>query len=98
LDENDDPSLLYISGYKLINKPKHASAHGGLITYVLDKYRHEILFSTSSPDNWEGILLRLSRPGIRDVLVGNVYRPPKMLNADLASGQVRCMSPAMSKM
>ena len=85
LNENDDTFLLPLNGYKLINKTKHASAHGGLITYVLDEYKHEILFSTPKQENWECMLLKLSKPGMRDVLVGNVYRPPRMLNADLAN-------------
>ena len=83
LGDQDDPSLLALNGYDMICKPKHASAHGGLITYVHETLRHEIIYSTARNETWEGLIVKVSQYDSNDVIVGNVYRPPRMLNDDI---------------
>ena len=83
LSDNDDYSLLSLENYTLISKSKHASAHGGLITFVHNSYQAKIIFTTPPSTNWEGLFIQVACPSGKDIVIGNIYRPPKMLVNDL---------------
>jgi hypothetical protein len=80
LGSNADSSIFQLSNYNCIPKSKHASAHGGLITYLHKKYNYTILNSTIdlASDIWEYQIIDIpASPINKHIILINVYRPPK---------------------
>jgi hypothetical protein len=84
LCEDQDTSLLQIDNYNLIHKGKHCSAHGGVAFYLHQSFNYNII-PVSQSDLWDGLFIEVfendtSNNSVRQnkVIIGNVYRPPRM--------------------
>ena len=80
LNEMSDYSLVAIDGYKCIHQSKQAecSNHGGVITYVENKYEVDRLCIKNDSSLWENLFVSIKGTGHnKDVIVGNIYKPPK---------------------
>ena len=81
LSENDDLSLIQLKGYDCIAQGKSCSNKGGLITYVDQHIKYEVLINLNTYGNWEGQLIQVNGGGLTQTFtIGNIYRPPRSLN------------------
>ena len=72
--------LVAIDGYNCIHQSKRAECnnHGGLITYVDNKYEVDRLDIKNDSSLWENLFVSIKGTGHnKDVIVGNIYKPPK---------------------
>ena len=83
LSTHSDTSLIQLDGYKLITQSHSSSAHGGLAIYVKINYKYEIYKSITHP-LWEGLLVKIYN-GSKNIVIGNIYRPPHNLNENFIS-------------
>ena len=70
----------HCDGYNCIHQSKRAecSNHGGLITYVDNKYEVDRLDIKNDSSLWENLFVSIKGTGHnKDVIVGNIYKPPK---------------------
>ena len=75
-----DYSLVAIDGYNCIHQSKRAECnnHGGLITYVDNKYEVDRLNIKNDSSLWENLFVSIKGTGHnKDVIVGNIYKPHK---------------------
>ena len=81
LSETDDLSLIQLKGYDCIAHGKSCSNKGGLITYVDQHIKYEVLINLNIYGNWEGQLIQVNGGGLTPTFtIGNIYRPPRYLN------------------
>ena len=75
-----DTSLFHLPGYQTFALGATCSSHGGLLTYISERYNvtHRDLYTTSKL--WEGLFLKISRDGMKPLTLGNIYRPPRRNN------------------
>ena len=74
---NADYSLLHLDNYDLITQGYSTTTHGGLAIYVNSKYTSEHYFSIAESSVCEALFIKVSSNDLpRDILVGNVYKPP----------------------
>ena len=83
LNAHNDSSLIQIEGYQLITQSQSSSAHGGLAIYVKTNYKYDIYKSIKHP-LWEGLFIKIWN-GSKNIVVGNIYRPPNNLNENFTS-------------
>ena len=56
--------------------------HGGLITYVDDKYDVSIKTIVDNSNVWKGLFLELNHNSLQNkIIIGNVYKPPRDNNS-----------------
>ena len=82
IGENTDMSPVQITGYNCFYqfKRRECSNHGCLITYVDNNFDVNEAAISNESTLWEN-LLRIKGTGhTRDIVVGNIYRPPKNNN------------------
>ena len=78
LTQNSDTSHFILPGYKLISRGKTCTGHGGLITYIHDKFNFTIRDLCPESDIWEGLFVDIYNEDInKKVTLCNIYRPPK---------------------
>ncbi len=81
LSENDDLSLIQLKGYDCIAQGKSCSNKGGLITYVDQHIKYEVLINVNTYENWEGQLIQVNGGGLTQTFtIGNIYRPTRSFN------------------
>ena len=84
LDKTCDTSLFELDDYNMISQSKKCCGHGGLITFVKKQYSYKKKSLYNSSDLWEGLFVDISRPELnKNILIGNIYRPPKFNNNNL---------------
>ena len=54
LSNDADLSLFKLDNYNIISKGKTCSAHGGLVIYLHNSYRHKNILTNVKSDIWEG--------------------------------------------
>ena len=83
LTQNQDISLFQIPGYNLVHKGKVCSEHGGLITYISEKYTYSIRNLCKSSNLWEGLFIDIFHEKFnKKITLSNIYRPPKFNNSN----------------
>ena len=71
---------IQLPGYECIIQGKSSSDRGGLITYVDKKFKYEVSLNLNMYEHWEGQIIYLKGGGLpKPIIIGNIYRPPRML-------------------
>ena len=69
-----------MDNYNLISQPYSCSNHGGLAIYLKKDYKYDVLkINGSESKTWEYQFIRVHLNNKRNVIIGNVYRPPRDL-------------------
>ena len=64
----------------MIIQGKSSSDRGGLIIYVDNKFQYEVCLNLNMYEHWEGQIIYLKGGGLpKPIIIGNIYRPPRML-------------------
>ena len=78
LNDTHPIAHLNIEHYNLISKPCKASRHGGLAIYLKNDIHYEVINVHESPSNiWEGLFIKIHLSENTNLVLGNIYRPPK---------------------
>ena len=85
LSENDDTSLLQLTGYNMIFKGKLCSTHGGVAFYIHEDLDFNILQDYQSSEYFDSLFLEIYFQNDCDhiceqnkkIALGNIYRPPR---------------------
>ena len=76
-DETKLP-LVSLDGYKCFHVNASSSSHGGLITYVDDRFDVTVTKIVNNSTIWDGLFLELSHDCLQNkVTIGNIYKPPR---------------------
>ena len=82
--EGDDFSPFMLHGYNSITQGKTSSSKGGLVIYIDDQYKADVVINLNSYEHWEGLIIKVNGGNLLKTLnIGNIYRPPKMLNEQI---------------
>ena len=82
LTEQDELCNIQLEDYTCISLGKTSSTKGGLIKYIQSQYKYKIL-QVIKNENWEGQFIEVTGGGlIKPVIIGNIYRSPRVLNCD----------------
>ena len=84
LGRTSNLSSVQIDGYNCFYRDKRpeCSNHGGLITYVDDNFEANDLCIRNESSVWENLFVQIKGTGhSRDIILGNVYNPPKDNNS-----------------
>ena len=74
LSDNDDKSHLQIDGYDCITQGKTCGNKCGLVMYINNCFNYKITMTLNQ-------FVKISGGGLsKDVIIGNIYRPPRDLN------------------
>ena len=74
--------LVALEGYQCFSIKATTSSHGGLITYVDDKYDVQVKKTVDDSNIWEGLFLELNHSSFQNkIIIGNVYKPPRDNNS-----------------
>ena len=75
---------LKVYRYSSVAQGRSSSASGGLITYVDNSFKHEIISNINKYTLWEGLILQIKGGGLpKGLIIGNIYRPPRMLKDEI---------------
>ena len=78
LSNDADLSLFKLDNYNIISKGTTCSAHGGLVIYLHNSYRHKNILTNVKSDIWEGQFISVINEKTNNkVIIGNVYRPQR---------------------
>ena len=80
---HDDPKspLVELEGYQCFSIKATTSSHGGLITYVDDKYDVQVNKTVDDSNIWEGLFLELKHSSFQNkIIIGYVHKPPRNNN------------------
>ena len=81
LSDMDDLSLIQLSGYDCISQGKSCSNKRGLIIYKDQQFNYELNMKLNSYKHWERQIIQVNGGGLSQmVTIGNIYRPPRLLN------------------
>ena len=69
LADDSDTSLLQLDGYHLISKGKTCSSHGGLLIYLKNNLKFEIIDIINDCNIWEEQFIRLCKNNLKDTWV-----------------------------
>ena len=84
LSEQTDYNCIQLPSYDCVVRGRSSSANGGLITYVDHSFQHEIILNINKYTLWEGLILRIKGGGLpKGLIIGNIYRPPRMLKDEI---------------
>ena len=73
-----DVSIFNIPGYKLINRARSCSAHGGLVIHLKEEYTFTERHLSVNSNLWEGLFIDIQHEGLENkITLANIYRPPK---------------------
>ena len=62
LSNNSDNSLLYLEGFHMIPNGKRCSSHGGLVIYLENTYKFNIIDLQVNSNIWEGQFIEIIFP------------------------------------
>lgn len=77
IDDNSDLSSINLENYKLINQPYRVSSHAGLIIFLRNDYTYKNIISPLY-DSWEHLCIEVIKKNGKNVILGNIYRPPPL--------------------
>ena len=82
LSNNSDNSLLHLEGFHMIPNGKRISSHGGLVIYLKNTFKFNIIDLQVNSNIWEGQFIEIIFPSQfeNNLILGNIYRPPRDLN------------------
>ena len=81
-DDISDTSRFNLEGYNLISQGKHCSEKGGLLIYLRNSFSHKVLKLSEKSNIWEGQFIEINNNKMpQKIVIGNLYRPPRDLNA-----------------
>ena len=81
--DQTDTCTFQIPGYECVAQGKSSSERGGLITYVDNQFQYEVRQSINEYKLWEGQIIQVKGGCLRkEIIVGNIYRPPRTLRED----------------
>ena len=81
LPDNDDQSRLQIDEHNFITQGKTCGNKGGLVMYINNCFNYKIIMTLNQFDHWERQFEKITGGGLsKDVIIGNIYRPPRDLN------------------
>ena len=82
LSNNSDNSLLHLEGLHMIPNGKRISSHGGLVIYLKNTFKFNIIDLQVNSNIWEGQFIEIIFPSQfeKNLMLGNIYRPPRDLN------------------
>ena len=96
---NPDLSPYQLSGYQSFALGASCSTKGGLLCYVLDSIKANVKLKVEHSKNFECIFIELEGSNSSSVIVGNLYRPPRLNNNDISiTNFIREFSPIMNNM
>ena len=73
----------YKRSLKCISQGRSSSTKGGLAMYVNNQFSFKIIKLSICNTNWEAQVIKIYGGGLnKEILICNIYRPPKDLNAD----------------
>ena len=76
-DETKLP-LVSLNGYNCFYGKASTSSHGGLITYIDDKFEVRVVKTVDNSNIWEGLFLELKHGSLKNkITIGNIYKPPR---------------------
>ena len=82
-DETDSISI-QLPGYDCIAQGRSISASGGLVTFIDQSFQHETVLNVNMHTPWEGLILQVKGGGLpKGLIIGNIYRPPRMLKEEI---------------
>lgn len=82
--ENDDLSQFSLHGYDCLAQGKTCSNKGGLIIYVDNKYKSEVILNVNMYEHWEGMIVQINGGNLsKSITIGNIYKPPQTSNDNL---------------
>ena len=85
LNDNSRLPLISLNGYQTFHSNASSSTHGGLITYVDEKYDVSVIKKIEMSTIWDGLFLKLKHEEMQnEVIIGNLYKPPRN-NNDIAN-------------
>ena len=82
INENSDLCLYQLPDYVMVGRINSASSKGGLVTYLHKSLKFEELNIQYDKGIWEGQFFKITN-GNKQVIIGNVYRPPRTCVASL---------------
>ena len=84
LSDQTDSISIQLPGYDCIVQGRSISASGGLVTFVDKLFQHEIVLNVNMHTLWEGLILQI-KGGVlpKALIIGNIYRPPRMLKEEI---------------
>ena len=82
--EGDDFSQFMLQGYNCITQGKRSSSKGGLVIYIDDTYKADVINNLNLYEHWEGLIIKVNGGNlVKSLIIGNIYRPPKILNEQI---------------
>ena len=86
LSDTQDLSHLYIEGYTCISVIGNISRKGGLIIFLHNDYSYDILVNVKDSTIWEGQVIEIRSKNLkRNIILSNIYRPPRNSNENISS-------------
>ncbi len=84
INENEDLTLQKLSEYNLVPQGKSpCCTKGGLMVYINEKYNYSVKLKYNTSSLWEGQIIEITADSLkRNIVLGNVYRPPRHLVDD----------------
>ena len=99
LDDNFEFAYFNIPGYICLGQGRYCSAHGGLITYVHNSLKYDSNITSIKSDSVEGLFVKILNDSNKDLYVGNLYRPPRENNSEIAvQAFIDDLNPVISNM
>ena len=65
-----------IPNYTCISQGKYCSQHGGLVTYIHQRYSFEEYNLPAKSNLWEGLIIKINNC-YKNIYICNIYRPPR---------------------
>ena len=94
-----DVSCFKLPGYKTFPLGASCSSKGGLLCYVLESITAKIKMKIDSSKIYECIFLELEGITTTPVIIGNIYRPPRLNNNDKSiTNFIKEITPVLSKL
>ena len=70
--EQAEYNCIQLPGYDCVAQGRSSSASGGLITYLDNSFKHEIISNINKYTLWEGLILQIKRGGLpKGLIIGN---------------------------
>ena len=86
LSDTQDLSHLYIEGYTCISQIGNIGRKGGLIIFLHNDYSYDILVNVKDSTIWEGQVIEIRSKNLkRNIILSNIYRPPRNSNENISS-------------
>ena len=73
-----------LQGYNCITQGKSSSSKGELVIYIDYTYKADVINNLNLYEHWEGLIIQVNGGNLaKSLIIGNIYRPPKILNEQI---------------